>query len=79
MFTLKKASKAVDPVAQVAAQAKASMAQLGSFLPAPSPTPSKPSATPSKPSLPPTKASLAAWEPSSTSHFDVPISIGKRR
>jgi hypothetical protein len=76
---LKKASKAVDPVAQVAARAKASMAELGSFLQATPAAQPKPVPAPSKPLPPPTKASLAAWDPSSSSHFDVPIAIGRRR
>jgi hypothetical protein len=77
---LKKRPNVESLAAQATAQANASMAKLGSFLPAPSkpqPSASKPIPTPPKPSLPPTKASLAAWDPSSTSHFDLPISIGR--
>jgi hypothetical protein len=86
---LKKASKAVDPVAQVAAQAKASMAQLGSFLPAassaqpaplkPVPTPSKPVPMPPKAVINPPQTTTAYWDPFALDSSYVPISIGRPR
>ncbi len=82
---LKKQSTA-SPVAEIAAQTKASLAQLGSFLPAATPAPSKPSTVASKPqpsaSKPqpvPSKALTADWDPFQPTHFDVPISIGRSR
>jgi hypothetical protein len=72
---LNEQAKATSPVAEMVAQAKTSLAELGSFLPAAP----KPALPPSKPVPSPTKASLNAWDPFAPTHFDVPISIGKRR
>jgi hypothetical protein len=76
---LQKASTVASPVAEIAAQAQATMKALGSFFPAKTPAPSKPAPTPSKPSTTPTKASLADWDPFAPSQFDVPIAIGRAR
>ena len=75
--------------AAMLAQVKATMTQLGSFLPAkpkpsvaarkPQPAPSKPQPAPSRPANKPIPASLADWDPFAPTHFDVPIAIGKPR
>ncbi len=71
-----------SPVAEIAAQAKASMKQLGSFLPAQPKTvatvPTPPPA-PSKPVMKPAPVPSTGWDPFATDHFDVPFAIGKRR
>jgi hypothetical protein len=78
-----------SPAEEAAAQAKASMKQLGSFLPgaekaaakhstAPPkaiPAPSKPVPAPSKPLSTPSPTR----DPFAPSHFDVPFSIGRAR
>jgi hypothetical protein len=81
-----KKSSAASPVAEVAAEAQASMARLGSFLPAASPVSAKPSevaakppTSPSKPRSLPSKGLPAAWDPFPPTHFDVPIAIGQAR
>jgi hypothetical protein len=78
--------KAESPADDLASEARASMARLGSFLPANTPAPSKPSPvapkpspTPSKPLPSPSKATSAAWDPFPATHFDVPIAIGRGR
>ena len=82
---LQKASTA-SVVAEMAAEARASMGRLGSFLPATKPAPSKPSTvetrplpTPSKPLSAPSKATMTDWDPFSPTSFDLPIAIGRVR
>jgi hypothetical protein len=81
-----KSKAAKSPAAEILAQAKATMAQLGSFLPSASPArstpstvPSKPAPAPSKPAPAPSKALLSDWDPFAPTDFDVPISIGRAR
>jgi hypothetical protein len=63
----------------VAAQAQATMAQLGSFFQAEVKVPAKPATTPSKPLPAVSKPLPGDWDPFGPTHFDVPIAIGKRR
>jgi hypothetical protein len=63
----------------VAAEAQASLDRLGSFLPVGAPIRSTPpQATPTPPPAP-SKAPSTTWDPFASSHFDVPISIGRAR
>jgi hypothetical protein len=79
--TLQKEATA-SPVAEIAAQAQASMKQLASFFPAaakPLATVPTPPPAPSKPPIKPTKATLSDWDPFAPAHVDVPFAIGKAR
>ena len=71
-----------ESASDVAAQVKASVKQLGSFLPAPAKPPvpvPPPPPVPSKPATNPSRMPLGDWDPFASDHFDVPIAIGKRR
>jgi hypothetical protein len=84
-----KSEPAKSPVDEMLAQAKASMARLGSFLPAkspaqsspskPAPAASKPVPARSKPAPVPSNAIPADWDPFAPTHFDVPFAIGRAR
>jgi hypothetical protein len=78
-----------SPASVVAAEARSSMARLGSFLqgemparPVSAPPVPTPRPTPSKPLPVASKGSMAAWDPfapTSPTAFDVPIMIGRAR
>jgi hypothetical protein len=73
---------AKSATAEVAAQTRSALQQLGSFLPAatkPTPAPAKPVPTPSKPLPTPSRLPSTFRDPFATDHFDVPITIGRPR
>ncbi len=74
-----KARPAASPAVDEAAEARASLARLGSFLAASPPAPSKPAPVAPKPSATPSKATLADWDPFDPARFEVPIAIGRAR
>jgi len=74
-----------SPASEIEAQARASLARLGSFLQAEAParpTPPKPS-PPASPAPPapsrPLPAPSPAWNPADPGHFDLPFAIGLAR
>jgi hypothetical protein len=72
------AKREVAPTeADVAAETRASMALLGSFLPETQTATPKPATVPPKPLPNPTKANLADWDLLGSAPIGVPIAIGR--
>jgi hypothetical protein len=84
-----RANQVQDEALKMAAEARSSIARLGSFLPGepptrpmPSPTVPIPRPAPSKCQPVASRGSMAAWDPFATTSpaaFDVPIAIGRAR